>query len=389
MGHGRIDVFQALDFSDTMIKDWPGDNGIEPSSPPGGNFWDFSDIVTRITDDNVFNPSNPTQSKNVERGQTNYIYIQVTNNGPRDARNVTVNVRITPYVGLQFVYPNDWTAVDAMHVSPTSVTNNFASVPAGTTVIAKFTISSAQVEDLYGWQTDHPWHPCLLAQVTSDNDYAFASADLSFGNLVTRKNDFAQRNLTVIDVLASPGASPSVAFPFVAGSRFSKAKFIRLNVDRSKLPRNAKVTLELGENRNIFPLVDFTPRGDAVSDDDNATIVFEDITSVVSKIGCCDVRITFGKNSKVEMLCDRKPKLKVRSVKGGNLVINNGEQAVRLTANQSMIDFESQGNTLYALAVRIEFPGEIKRDDEYSLVVSQRNENNETLGGATSIYKIV
>jgi hypothetical protein len=313
----------------------------------------------------------------------------VTNNGPRDARNVTVNVRITPYVGLQFVYPNDWTAVDAMHVSPTSVTNNFASVPAGTTVIAKFTISSAQVEDLYGWQTDHPWHPCLLAQVTSDNDYAFASADLSFGNLVTRKNDFAQRNLTVIDVLASPGASPSVAFPFVAGSRFSKAKFIRLNVDRSKLPRNAKVTLELGENRNIFPLVDFTPRGDAVSDDDNATIVFEDITSVVSKIGCCDVRITFGKNSKVEMLCDRKPKLKVRSVKGGNLVINNGEQAVRLTANQSMIDFESQGNTLYALAVRIEFPGEIKRDDEYSLVVSQRNENNETLGGATSIYKIV
>lgn len=387
MGYGRIDVFQALDFSDTMIKDWPGDDGVESSSPPGGNFWDFSDIVTRITDDNVFNPSNPTQSKNVERGQTNYIYIQVTNNGPSDARNVTVNVRITPYVGLQFVYPNDWTAVDAMHVSPTSVANNFASVPAGTTVIAKFTISSAQVEDLYGWQTGHPWHPCLLAQVTSDNDYAFASADLSFGNLVTRKNDFAQRNLTVIDVLASPGASPSVAFPFVAGSRFSKATFIRLNIDRSKLPENAKVTLDLGENRNIFPLVDFTPRGDVVSDD-NATIVFEGSSSVVTKIGCCDVRITFGKNSKMEMLCDRKA-LKVRSVKGGNLVVNNGEQAVRLTADQSTIDFESQGNTLYALAVHIEFPGDIKRGNEYSLVVSQSNENNETLGGATSIYKIV
>jgi subtilisin family serine protease len=388
MGYGRIDVFHALDFADTMIKDWPGDNGIEPSSPAGGNFWDFSDIVTRITDDNVFNPSNPTQSKNVERGQTNYLYVQVTNNGPRDSRNVTVNVRITPYVGLQFVYPNDWTAVDAMHVSPTSVTNNFATVPAGTTVIAKFSISSAQVEDLYGWQTDHPWHPCLLAQVTSDNDYAYASADLSFGNLVTRKNDFAQRNLTVIDVLASPGASPSVAFPFVVGSRFSKAKFVRLNVDRSKLPRKAKVTLNLGDNRSIFPMVDFTPSDDAI-DGDHATLLFQNSAKVVTKLGCCDVRITFEKNSKIEMLCNDKSGLNIRSVKGGDLTITDGEQAVRLTADKSTIDFEVQERTLHALAVHIEFPKDIKRGDEYSLVVSQSNETNDTLGGATSIYKVV
>ena len=31
---------------------------------------------------------------------------------------------------------------------------------------------------------------------------------------------------------------------------------------------------------------------------------------------------------------------------------------------------------------------DIKRDDEYSLVVFQTNENNEILGGATAIYKV-
>lgn len=382
MGYGRINAFRSLDFADVMIKDWAGDTGVEPST--SGNFWDFSDIVVRITDDNVFNPSNPTQSKNVERGQTNYIYVRVTNNGPRDARNVAVSIRITPYVGLQFVYPNDWTVVDAMHVIPTSITNNFASVPAGTTVIAKFSISAAQVEDLYGWQTNNPWHPCLLAQVTADNDYAYATSDLSFGNIVVRKNNFAQRNLSVIDVFASA----SFSFPFVIGSKFSKARSIKLNLDRSGLPRNSRVMLKLVGNTEVFPQVDFNPARDT-ENGENETIVFQDRTKVITRIGCCDVRITLEKNSKLEMLCRHKSKLNVRSIKGGELIVENGEQLVKLNSDKSTIDFDSQEGAIYALSVQIDFPGDIKRDDEFSLVVFQTNENNETLGGATAIYKVV
>ncbi|HEX7847308.1 MAG TPA: S8 family serine peptidase, partial [Chitinophagaceae bacterium] len=174
LGYGRINAFRALDFANAMIRDWTGDTGVEPSTPPGNNFWSFSDIVTRFTDDNVFDPTNVLESKRVERGQTNYIYVRVTNLGPRDARNVNVNIRITPYVGLEFVYPNDWTLTDAMHVNPTAVTANFGMVAAGSSVIAKFTISAAQVEELYGWENSHPWHPCLLAQVTADNDYSYS-----------------------------------------------------------------------------------------------------------------------------------------------------------------------------------------------------------------------
>jgi hypothetical protein len=382
MGYGRINGFQSLDCANVMIKDWAGDTGVEPST--AGNFWDFSDIVVRITDDNVFNPSNPTQSKNVERGQTNYIYVQVTNNGPRDARNVAVKIRITPYVGLQFVYPNDWTLVDAMHVSPTSIVNSFASVPAGTAVIAKFSISAAQVESLYGWQTNNPWHPCLLAQVEADNDYAYTTSDLSFGNIVVRKNNFAQRNLTVIDVFASA----SLSFPFVIGSRFSKARSLRLNIDKSHLPRNARVTLELDGNTGAFPQVDFDPPRDANDDGDTGAIVFQDRTPLITRIGCCDVRLTLERQSKLEVLCKHRERLRVHSIKGGELTVTDGAQTVRLTSDHVTVDFDGQEGAIYPLAVRIEFPRDTKRDEDYSLVVFQTNEQNETLGGATAIYKV-
>ena len=56
--------------------------------------------------------------------------------------------------------------------------------------MAKFTISAAQVEDLWGWTTGG-WHPCLLAEVDADNDYAFDSADLTGTSLAKKRNSFA------------------------------------------------------------------------------------------------------------------------------------------------------------------------------------------------------
>ena len=129
MGYGRINIFRALDFADVMIKDWPGDTGIEPST--GGNFWNFSDIVFRIFDDDVFVPDDPTQSDFVERGQTNYLFIRVTINGIQEARNVVINARMTPFVGTEFVYPTDWSTIDAMHVVPSAITSSFATIPSG------------------------------------------------------------------------------------------------------------------------------------------------------------------------------------------------------------------------------------------------------------------
>lgn len=382
MGYGRINVFRSLDLADVMIKDWPGDTGVEPST--SANFWDFSDIVVRITDDNVFNPTNPSQSKSVERGQMNYIYVRVTNNGPRDARNVAVNVRITPYIGLQFVYPNDWTAVNAMHVSPTSVINNFASVPAGTTVMAKFSITATQVEDLYGWQTNNPWHPCLLAQVTADNDYAYATSDLSFGNVVVRKNNFAQRNLSVIDVFASA----SFSFPFIAGNLFDAERVMSIVIDRSRLPKAMPLLLALDDDGGAFPLVDFTTQstsedGDGRGDDG---LVFLERTRVKTRLGCCTGVLTLEKGSRFDCLKVRK--LGNVTVKGGDVILRGDKRYVEVKESVVTVQMEKSPNSIYPLSLRTTIPAAAEKGEQLFVQVAQQNSQGATVGGATMIYLV-
>ena len=393
MGYGRINAFRSLDIADVMIKDAPGDTGVEPS--PAGNFWDFSDIVVRIADDNVFNPTNASQSKNVERGQANFIYVQVTNNGPRAARNVAVNVRITPYVGLQFVYPNDWTATDATHVSPTSVVNTFAVVPAGTTVMTKFTMSAAQVEALYGWQISNPWHPCLLAQVTADNDYAYATSDLSFGNVVVRKNNFAQRNLSVIDVFASAG----FAFPFIAGNLRNSQRSMSLTIDRSRLPSGMPLLLALDDDENAFPLVDFEPaaqdrearpgtRGDDVVPDGcgDQAMIFLERTRVSTRLGCCPGVLTLEKGSRFD--CVKPRKIGSVSVKGGDVILRGNKRFVEIRDQSVTVTMEKAANQIYPFSLLTTIPAAALKGDQFLIQVAQLSEQGETVGGAAVVYQV-
>jgi subtilisin family serine protease len=196
-GYGRISVFHALDFADVMIRDWPGDAGTEPSSPPGGDFWDQSDIVVRPSDDHLFLPAVPALSDQVVDGHSNYIYVQIENLGPHSARNVVAEVRLTPNLGASFTYPADWTLVDATHVKPRPVHNVFANILPGRSVLATFVISEAQCDQLGDWFRNLNAQPSLLAVVMAENDYAFAAAP-GGSNLVEARNNLAQRNLAFI-----------------------------------------------------------------------------------------------------------------------------------------------------------------------------------------------
>ena len=383
MGYGRINAYRALDCADILIKDWSGDLGAEPSSPPGGDFWDFSDIVVRITDDNVFVPEDPSKSQNVERGQTNYIYIRVTNNGPRDARNVLVTPRITPYVGLQFVYPDDWTLVDPTHVSPTAVTASFATVPTGGSVIAKFTVSATQVEDLWGWISGMSWHPCLLARVQSDNDYGFASADLTGPALSLRRNNLAQRNLSVIDVLAGAAA----AFPMVAGHRRNGERLIELVVDRSGLPKHVELLLSLDEDGRAFPQLDFRP-GEPAPDEAAREFptVFLDRCRLDTTLGGCRGILTLEKGSRFDMRPHHHGGVKVE---GGEVVLRGDRRFVLLRDPQAKISLEKEPHTLVPLALRAMIPGDARHGDEYTIRVAQQNQRGERVGGATVIWSVI
>jgi subtilisin family serine protease len=382
MGYGRINVFRALDFADVMIKDYPADMGIEPSTPPSGDFWDFSDIVTRIFDDSVFVPDDPSKSSNVERGQTNYLYIRVTNNGARGANNVVVNARITPYVGLEFVYPTDWTAIDATHVSPTPVTATFATIPAGGSVIAKFTISPTQVEDLWGWISSHPWHPCLLASVNADNDYAFATANSAGDIIVVRRNNLAQRNLSVIDVLASASAS----FPFLAGNRQNTERVMEVRVDRSRLPKDMRLLLALDDDTKAFPLVDLTPPDFTHAADDNGGMIFLERTSIETTIGCCRGVLTLEKGSRFD--CPPSVKIGKVDVKGGVVIMQGDKRFVEISEQTTIIRMEKQPRQLYPLALQTSIPANAHKGQQYMIRVAQRNQKEEIVGGATVVYYV-
>lgn len=383
MGYGRINAFRALDFADIIIKDWAGDTGVEPST--SGNFWDFSDIVVRINDDNVFNPSNPSQSKNVEKGQTNFIYVRVTNNGPREARNVAVSCRITPFVGTQFHYPSDWNTTDAMHVAPTAVTNTFASVAPGSSVLAKFTISAAQTNTLYGWQTDHPWHPCLLANVIADNDFAFATGGFTIDPLSQRKNNLAQRNLTVIDVLGDMTSAP-FAFPFIAGHAVNQEGMMQLTIDKRAMPGKAQILLSLDDDGSYFPLVDFNEinKGEEGKKPSPHDVVYLERTRVETTFGCCRGILTLEKGS--YFTCSPKRKVEPLKIKGGEVILKNGKRYVRLQESITTVQLEKAAGQMYPLSVVTSFNGSAERGKEYTVKVSQQNMQGTTVGGATAVY---
>ncbi len=384
MGYGRINILRALDAADLMIKDAPGDTGVEPFS--GGNFWDFSDIVVRINDDGVFVPSDPSQSKNVERGQPNFIYVRVTNSGPRAARNVTVTARITPYVGLQFVYPQDWTLADASHVSPAPLLATFATIPAGTSVLARFRIEAAQTETLYGWVADQNWHPCLLAAVNADNDYAFATAPLAATPITTRLNNLAQRNLSVINVLAGARAT----LPFIAGSRYNLETSMSLVVDRSRLPETMPLLLSLDDDGSAFPLVDFTaPVRDPNQPQEEegcgaSTMVFLQETQVQTALGCCTGVLTLAKGSRFD--CAGTTRVGRVTVEGGEVILRGNRRYVQIIASQTVIHMQKSPGAIHPMSLQTTIPAKATAGQQFLVQVAQRNAQGVTVGGAAVVY---
>ena len=246
VGYGRLNVFRALDFGDVMIRDWPGDDGIEPSTPPGGNFFGYSDIVIQPGTGGEFRPDRPDLSSVLTRGLDHTVSVRVTSVGPADARGVRAEVRATPFVGLEFAYPDDWTAIDALHVRPTPVDAGPFAVPAGGDHIATFGFTAAEVDGLAGW-TDMGWHPCLLGMATAVNDYAFADAPAG-PFMVMRRNNLAQRNLTV-----STLTMDAARFPFAIGHPATKDPRLLLVIEAGGLARTGGVHLVLTDSSRAFP----------------------------------------------------------------------------------------------------------------------------------------
>lgn len=224
MGYGRINVFHALNCADVMIRDWAGDDGLESSSPPGYNYWDFSDIVIRQADDDTFLPLNLASSTIVQGD--NWCYVRVVNNGPAAAKNVTVKASIWPRVTLSAINPigrrlslkplpqsgeilnTDTSNADHAEFSVTITTPTTPMSPHSSRIV-KFSIDESTARYALSWaRGDHDayydaemgWggsrRPMIVfAEVTSDNDYPYQKSVKTGADLVMRRNNLAQRKL--------------------------------------------------------------------------------------------------------------------------------------------------------------------------------------------------
>ena len=339
LGYGRLSAFHAVDFGDVMIADWPGDDGIEPSTPPGGVYWETSDLVVRPADDGVFDPTNPDEASVLVPGRDHTVYIRVRNVGPADARNVQVEARVTPWVGLEFIYPSDWTGDDALHLRPTPVEADFSSIPAGGSVMAKFTLTAAQVDSAAGWGA-MPWHPCLLGVVTADNDYAFQTAASGAG-LQTRWNNLAQRNLTV----GSGLVTHILRFPFIIGHPADPGRVIEVVIDGGRAARDGRVQLVWEDDGAAFP-------------------------ALLRAQGLAGRRPTLGK------------------FEGGVLAVADQRQALIMTRQRMVVRLGLTRPGRYPLHLSIRLPRDAKPKERFTISVVQRSLQRGVVGGATWIYTV-
>lgn len=183
---------------DLWIKDDPGHAGGDFWA---GTFWNSPDLWIRNANDGG------TAHQAPEFGQDNWFYARVRNRSTTGrARHFVVTFNVLPWVGIEFVYPNDF-------LPCTAAVADFELGP-GETRIVKARWPRALVP-LAGT------HACWLAAVLSRSDHPAASAH------VWEHNNLAQKNLTVVDVI--PG-------------RWWILPFL---LDRVPLWRKHKVTLRL------------------------------------------------------------------------------------------------------------------------------------------------
>ncbi len=342
MGFGRLNAFRALDLGDVMIADWPGDDGIEPSTPPGGDFWSSSDLVIRPGDDGIFEPADPLLASVLVRGRDHTVTMRVRNLGPADARNVHVEARITPWVGLEFAHPSDWTEDNPLHLRLAPVLADFdllSANPGENTAIARFTLTAAQADIAAGWGP-MGWHPCALGVVTSDNDYAFQSSAAG-SRLQLLRNNLVQRNLTVM----SGPATRSLRFSFVVGHPASPDRTIELVVETGRAALDGKVQLVIDDDGAAFPVLKRAQ-------------------------GFAAGRLLVGK------------------IAGGKLSTIGKRRVVTLERSRLSVQLTAPRAGRFAVHLALTLPRDAKPNERFTLSVAQRSQRRGTVGGAKFVYVV-
>lgn len=245
----------SVDPADVYIRDSGSDTGAVPSP---GNHWEAPDLVVRWAADGA----SPFEDEGIEYPATHdhYIYGKATNNGPNTARNVALAVTVGnwPHLaglpGTEFRYPQDWYQGD--WDSPGLQANRRflgesspIDIPSGQTRILGPIVWP--VADIPSHTGPNPWHPCLLAEVRADNNDSSGGINgcaidadpdpCVSGSYFWGSNNACQRNLSYVPVSAA--LAERIEFSFLAGSAWSKSRFMEVIIDKGKQLAEVPMTL--------------------------------------------------------------------------------------------------------------------------------------------------
>ncbi len=154
-------------------------------------------------------------------GTVNYVYVQVRNRGSETATNTTVKVYWhEPSLGIAC---GDWAYIGEQTV---------ASLAPGAT-------QTISVE----WTPTRTGHTCLFDVLESVQDPVTSECDVSWDN------NIEQRNVEIIETLPVQGAAmrASAAINFDVANVYSQAKLVDVVLDRSEIPKDGSVELDLGD----------------------------------------------------------------------------------------------------------------------------------------------
>ena len=275
----------AVHPADLYIRDSSSDVGHVPSP---GFHWEAPDLIVRQQADGNVHFVN----QDVMPGQDNYVYGRVTNAGPNDGKNVRLAITVGNYPslealpGAEFRYPQDWYQGD-WNTAALQANHTYLGESAGTTVNNGATkILGPVVWPAAEIPAPHTWHPCLLAEVRSDNDDSAGGtfgcdvpADptpCAYGSYFWGNNNVCQRNINYANAHAK--AAIRISLPFIVGSVWSNAKFLEVIVDKGRELADVPMTL------HMEPIGD--PQGAPCCEP--GEIVFTDKCRVIVRVGKCD-----------------------------------------------------------------------------------------------------
>lgn len=377
----------AVNPADVMIRDSSTDTGAVPSP---GDHWEYVDLIVRRQPDG---DTTFVNEKLLRDGVTDhYIYARVKNNGPNTAVNVKLSAMIGNYPslqslpGLEFRYPQDWYANDwntmalqGNHLdlgqSSPAIINNGA-----TKIIGPVIWPADQIPDPATWH-----HPCLLAEILTDNDDAagtFPNSDpvpaegdknaCNYGSYFWGHNNVTQRNLSYAPV--SSNGLTALSFSFIAGNLLSPSKFMEIIVDKGKELAKIPMTLIrepiLIRQSSALPEDKKCPCGE---------IVFLEKSKVVVKSGECNV----GEIIVVPGTIWKCPCKDAKVIQPGTVSyeVQPKDQSWKLGKQSNTVGFSIPKGALYKMTLSFELPAKFKFNKNTAVRIFQRNNKKVITGG--------